>query len=301
MLLIGRERGKGQIGKIPRPSPSKSGKSQKNRESPKKGQKRTKKEGQVQIGKPPRLKHPHLAALEFPSASEHATNNKSQLTSKIRSIDQCMHFTTQTNHRRGVCQMRRNDNFVNVFVLVVLYFPAGQSSVFQFITQPPGWCWGRHFPVKCNFRLPRCICLLLCIQDYKLVSESAANRLLILFRGGCTEDSQGLFLGQACGALEGNSMEGMKCYSGLRCLALLNYPVYGPVHRPVYRTLYETHLFLANPTSLLSLIFALFTLPLNSRTRPDLRARVGNASGACHPSAIWRKASPIAGEKNLLQ
>ena len=55
------------IGKIPGPSPSKSGKSQKNRESPKKdkkGQKRTKKEGQVQIGKPPRLKHPRLAALD---------------------------------------------------------------------------------------------------------------------------------------------------------------------------------------------------------------------------------------------
>ena len=42
-----------QIRKIP----EKSGKSQK-------GQKRTKKEGQVQIGKPPRLKPPRLAALE---------------------------------------------------------------------------------------------------------------------------------------------------------------------------------------------------------------------------------------------
>ena len=51
VLLIGRERGKGQIGKIPGPSPSKSGKSQKNREGPK----RTKKEGQVQIGKHPRF------------------------------------------------------------------------------------------------------------------------------------------------------------------------------------------------------------------------------------------------------
>ena len=124
MLLIGRESGKGQIGKIPGPSPSKSGKSRKNRESPKtlsflslffwknarkttkktrifyphrtpkipgkegenaqknkeflareknkeipktrkgrtgKGQKKTKKEGQVQIGKPPRLKPPCLA------------------------------------------------------------------------------------------------------------------------------------------------------------------------------------------------------------------------------------------------
>ena len=42
MLLIGREREKGRIGKIPGPSPSKSGKSRKNRESPqkdKKGQK----------------------------------------------------------------------------------------------------------------------------------------------------------------------------------------------------------------------------------------------------------------------
>ena len=128
MLLIGRERGKGQIGKIPGPSPSKSGKSQKNRENPKKdkkpcpsfpwsfrkyqgkpqkhqgffwpceplktlkrstkhskrprifaarktprkqkdqgkeGQGRTKKEGQVQIGKPPRLNPPRLAALEY--------------------------------------------------------------------------------------------------------------------------------------------------------------------------------------------------------------------------------------------
>ena len=39
MLLIGRERGKGQIGKIPGPSPSKSGKSQKNRERTKKDKK----------------------------------------------------------------------------------------------------------------------------------------------------------------------------------------------------------------------------------------------------------------------
>ena len=63
MLLIGRERGKGtnrenprtipeQIGKIP----EKSGKSQK-------GQKRTKKEGQVQIGKTPPFETPRLAAL----------------------------------------------------------------------------------------------------------------------------------------------------------------------------------------------------------------------------------------------
>ena len=55
------------IGKIPGPSigkiPEKSGKSQK-------GQKRTKKEGKVQIGKPPRLKHPRLAALDLQAFSE---------------------------------------------------------------------------------------------------------------------------------------------------------------------------------------------------------------------------------------
>ena len=47
-----------QIGKIP----EKSGKSQK-------GQKRTKKEGQVQIGKPPRLNPPRLAALDWQFAT----------------------------------------------------------------------------------------------------------------------------------------------------------------------------------------------------------------------------------------
>ena len=50
-----------QIGKIP----EKSGKSQE-------GQKRTKKEGRVQIGKPPHLKHPRLAALD------HCNNFESQ-------------------------------------------------------------------------------------------------------------------------------------------------------------------------------------------------------------------------------
>ena len=53
-----------QIGKIP----EKSGKSQK-------GQKRTKKEGHVQIGKPPRLKHPRLAALEFISKKRFTRNS----------------------------------------------------------------------------------------------------------------------------------------------------------------------------------------------------------------------------------
>ena len=65
MLLTGREREKGRIGKIPGPSLSKSGKSRKKSGKPQKGRKRAKKEGQVQIGKPPRLKPPpRLAALE---------------------------------------------------------------------------------------------------------------------------------------------------------------------------------------------------------------------------------------------
>ena len=48
--------------------PKQIGKSRKNWESPKKD-KRTKKEGQVQIGKPPRLKPPRLAALDLLSRS----------------------------------------------------------------------------------------------------------------------------------------------------------------------------------------------------------------------------------------
>ena len=55
-----------QFGKIP----EKSGKSQK-------GQKMTKKEGQVQIGKPPRLKPPRLAALELSHFRSHIDNRKS--------------------------------------------------------------------------------------------------------------------------------------------------------------------------------------------------------------------------------
>ena len=60
MLLIGRERETGRIGKIPGPTPSKSGNPGKIGKVPK----RTKKEGRVQIGKPSRLKHPRLAALD---------------------------------------------------------------------------------------------------------------------------------------------------------------------------------------------------------------------------------------------
>ena len=60
MLLIGRERGRGQIGKIPGESPDKSGKSRKNRESPKKDKKgRTSSDRET-----PRLKPPCLAALD---------------------------------------------------------------------------------------------------------------------------------------------------------------------------------------------------------------------------------------------
>ena len=51
-----------QIGKIPGKVP--------------KGQKRTKKEGQVQIGKPPRLKHPRLAALERFEARQNSYSQK---------------------------------------------------------------------------------------------------------------------------------------------------------------------------------------------------------------------------------
>ena len=66
--LMGRERGKGQIGKIPGPSPSKSGKSQKN-------QKRAKKEGQVQIGEPPPFETPPFSGpWSFPSENRSSKN-----------------------------------------------------------------------------------------------------------------------------------------------------------------------------------------------------------------------------------
>ena len=54
---------KGQIGKIPGTIPEKIGKIPKS-EMSQKGQKKTKKEGQIQIGKPPRLKPPRLVALD---------------------------------------------------------------------------------------------------------------------------------------------------------------------------------------------------------------------------------------------
>ena len=68
MLLIGRERGKGTNRENPRTIPEQIGKILENRErtkKDKKGQKRTKKEGQVQIGKHPCLKPPRLAALDL--------------------------------------------------------------------------------------------------------------------------------------------------------------------------------------------------------------------------------------------
>ena len=58
MLLIGRERGKGQIGKIPGPSPSKSGKSPSRSGKSQEGQKRTKKEGRVQNRETPPFETP---------------------------------------------------------------------------------------------------------------------------------------------------------------------------------------------------------------------------------------------------
>ena len=62
MLLIGRERGKGQIGKIPGPSPSKSGKIPEKSGKSKKGQKRKDKS---RSGNPPVCNPPRLAALEY--------------------------------------------------------------------------------------------------------------------------------------------------------------------------------------------------------------------------------------------
>ena len=61
MLLIGRERGKGQIGKIPGPSPSKSGKTQKN---PRKRTKKDKKGRTSPDRENPPFEAPRLAALE---------------------------------------------------------------------------------------------------------------------------------------------------------------------------------------------------------------------------------------------
>ena len=117
--------------------------------------------------------------------------------------------------------------------LSFLFFAPGKSGLFQFITRPPEWCWGRCFPVKCNFQPLRWVCLLPCIQDYKTGKQISWESSLILLRGGGAEDTQGLSLAQVCGAREGDSMEDMQCYSGLRWLALVNCPVHGAVYHPV--------------------------------------------------------------------
>ena len=76
-----------QIGKIP----EKSGKSQK-------GQKRTKKEGQVQIGKPPRLKTPRLGALDLLSIV-HLLSHSDLLSRRTfcghHFPGNCWHFSSQ--------------------------------------------------------------------------------------------------------------------------------------------------------------------------------------------------------------
>ena len=105
------------------------------------------------------------------------------------------------DHRLGVCRMHRNDNFVNVFGLVVFYFSAGQSSVFQFITQPPGWCWGQCFPAKCIFLVPRCVCLLLCIQDYKTGKRISRESSSDFASWRLHRRLSGIVLVQVCGVL----------------------------------------------------------------------------------------------------
>ena len=70
LFLVGalnrpRKRKRTKSGKSPDHPRANREKSQENQESPKKDKKGTKKEGQVQIGKPPRLKPPRLAGLEF--------------------------------------------------------------------------------------------------------------------------------------------------------------------------------------------------------------------------------------------
>ena len=82
-----------QIGKIA----EKSGKSEK-------GQKRTKKdkkEGQVQIGKPPRLKPPRLAALEDPMSSDQCFMLQS-LSGPVRDTPHIAQYPFEIVSQRGV-------------------------------------------------------------------------------------------------------------------------------------------------------------------------------------------------------
>ena len=261
-------------------------------------------------------------------------------------LHRCADDRNSSAHQRGVCRMHRNDNFVNVFVLVVFYFSAAQTGVFQFIAQPSGWCWVQCFPVKCNFSAAALYLFATMhpgLQTGKRISRESSSDLV--FAEVAQKTLRDCFWCRLVVLWKEIAWKGMKCYSGLRCVAPLNYPVYGPVYRPVHRTVYETHLFLVfsekkrntplkhpfpskasatptrhtketykgpynevtsyshNPTSLLSLIFPLFTLPPNSRTRVDRRARpcwecFWGLSTVCD---LEEGVSPIAGEKHPLQ
>ena len=90
-----------QIGKIP----EKTGKSQK-------GQKKTKKEGQVQIGKPPRLNPPRLAALESKNGTKVAI---AIATISVANVPVASHVVAETGKaakcRQKVCSSKRPQNW----------------------------------------------------------------------------------------------------------------------------------------------------------------------------------------------
>ena len=103
MLIIGRERGKGPIGKIPGESPDKSGKSPGKSQKDKKGQKRKDKS---RSGNPPRLKHPRLAALE---GQEIAARNRRSLATFHRTLkSQCIICCLGNRAISGVRDGHRN-------------------------------------------------------------------------------------------------------------------------------------------------------------------------------------------------
>ena len=83
-----------QIGKIP----EKSGKSQK-------GQKRTKKEGQVQIGKPPRLKPPRLAALDLRGPATILVTSRKACSDSIAKTISCLFLWGIARFSRDTLQM----------------------------------------------------------------------------------------------------------------------------------------------------------------------------------------------------
>ena len=121
MLLIGREREKGRIGKIPGPSPSKSGKSRKNRESPIKDKKGQKGKDKSRLGKRPRLK-----PVWRPLRSRDLSFSDSDRTSQLRSRDPPVHYALLPR------------SFLFVF-FVLLRFPLllGAGGVFPFGGSPP--------------------------------------------------------------------------------------------------------------------------------------------------------------------